>query len=375
MRSPSTGRVEVPFSARFHFARTGRNPGGTPVEGLRMVRPQPASDLMSMAGSGEPPRVAFSHAPVMVDEVVALLKVVPPGVVLDATVGAGGHARALLDAAPQVTLLGLDQDPQAVRAASTALHRYGDRARVAAGRFDQLETLLDAEGVGQLSGALFDLGVSSPQLDTAERGFSYRQPGPLDMRMDPTRPYSARDVVNEWSADDLARLFAENGEARFARRIARAIVATRPLATTTDLAEVIRHAIPAAARRTGGHPARRVFQAIRIAVNQELAILPGAIDAALERLVVGGRGVVLSYHSGEDRIVKDRFLAAATGGCVCPPGLPCVCGAEPWARLLNRGARRPSPGEVERNPRAESARLRAVERTAPGPVTPTGAAR
>jgi 16S rRNA (cytosine1402-N4)-methyltransferase len=303
----------------------------------------------------------------MVDEVVALLKVVPLGVVVDATVGGAGHARALLEAAPQISLLGVDQDPDAVRAASEGLRHYGDRARVAAGRFDELERVLDDQGVGQLSGALFDLGVSSPQLDTAGRGFSYRQTGPLDMRMDPTRPYSARDVVNEWSADELARLFAANGEARFARRIARAIVAARPFATTTELAEVIRDAIPAAARRTGGHPARRVFQAIRIAVNQELAILPAAIDAALERLVVGGRCVVLSYHSGEDRIVKDRFLAAATGGCVCPPGLPCVCGAEPWARLLNRGARRPSPAEIERNSRAESARLRALERTAVAP--------
>jgi 16S rRNA (cytosine1402-N4)-methyltransferase len=298
----------------------------------------------------------------MVDEVVALLKVVPPGVVVDATVGGAGHARALLDVAPQLQVLGLDQDPDAVRAASDTLRRYGDRARVAPGRFDQLDELLDGQGVGPVSGALFDLGVSSPQLDFGERGFSYRRAGLLDMRMDPTRPYSARHVVNDWTADDLARLFASNGEARFARRIARAIVAARPFSTTTELADVIRDAIPAAARRTGGHPARRVFQAIRIAVNQELEILPGAIDAALQRLVVGGRCVVLSYHSGEDRIVKDRFLAAATGGCVCPPGLPCVCGAEPWARLLNRGARRPSPAEIERNPRAESARLRAVER-------------
>jgi 16S rRNA (cytosine1402-N4)-methyltransferase len=360
MRSPSTGRVEVPFSARFHFARSGRNPGGTPVEGLRMVRPEPEQGLMS----GEPSRDdAFSHAPVMVDEVVELLKAGPPGVVVDATVGGGGHARALLDAAPHLSVLGLDQDPDAVRAAAGALGRYGDRARVVAGRFDQLEQVLEDLGVGPLSGALFDLGVSSPQLDRGARGFSYRQTGPLDMRMDPGRPYSARDVVNEWSADDLTRLFAANGEARFARRIARAIEAARPLTTTTELANVIRDAIPAAARRTGGHPARRVFQAIRIAVNEELAILPGAIDAALERLMVGGRCVVLSYHSGEDRIVKDRFLAAVTGGCVCPPGLPCVCGAEPRVRLLNRGARRPSPAEVERNPRAESARLRAVERT------------
>jgi 16S rRNA (cytosine1402-N4)-methyltransferase len=329
-----------------------------------MVRPEPENGLMSGELSRDDP---FSHAPVMVDEVVELLKATPPGVVVDATVGGAGHARALLDAAPHLSVVGLDQDPDAVRAATDALRPYGDRARVIAGRFDQLEQRLDDLGAGSLSGALFDLGVSSPQLDRAGRGFSYRHSGPLDMRMDPARPFSAGDLVNEWSVDELTRLFAENGEARFARRIARAIEASRPLTTTTELANVIRDAIPAAARRTGGHPARRVFQAIRIAVNEELAILPGAIDAVLPRLVVGGRCVVLSYHSGEDRIVKDRFLAAATGGCVCPPGLPCVCGATPWARLLNRGARRPSPAEVERNPRAESARLRAIERTGTAP--------
>jgi 16S rRNA (cytosine1402-N4)-methyltransferase len=182
------------------------------------------------------------------------------------------------------------------------------------------------------------------------------------MRMNPSSARSAHDVVNEWSDRDLARLFAENGEPRFALRIARAIVRRRPIQTTTELAEVVRAAIPAATRRTGGHPARRVFQALRIAVNEELSVLPTAIDAVLDRLVPGGRAVVLSYHSGEDRIVKDRFRVAVTGGCECPPGLPCVCGARPAFRLVHRGARRPSAAEVEINPRAESARLRAVER-------------
>jgi 16S rRNA (cytosine1402-N4)-methyltransferase len=186
------------------------------------------------------------------------------------------------------------------------------------------------------------------------------------MRMDPDQPDTAADVVNHRSEAELADVFAANGEARFARRIARAIVAARPLVTTGQLADVVRTAIPAAARRTGGHPARRVFQAVRIAVNEELVILPGALDAALDRLAPGGRCVVLAYHSGEDRIVKARFRAAATGGCVCPPGLPCACGAVPSVRLLFRGARKPSEDEVSVNPRAESARLRAVERLTPG---------
>jgi 16S rRNA (cytosine1402-N4)-methyltransferase len=229
-------------------------------------------------------------------------------------------------------------------------------------RFDDLAEVLDRAGVDHLSAALFDLGVSSPQLDRPERGFSYRSAGPLDMRMDPSRPLSASDVVNSWPEADLVQLFRANGEARFARRIARAIVAARPLLETAELAEVVRSSIPAAARRTGGHPARRVFQAIRIAVNAELDVLPAAIDAAVDRLVPGGRCVVLSYHSGEDRIVKSRFRLAATGGCVCPPGLPCVCGAEPAVRLLTRGALRPTAQEIATNRRAESARLRAVER-------------
>lgn len=305
------------------------------------------------------PGAGFAHRPVMVDEVVELLAPVPPGVVVDATVGGGGHARAVLAACPQVRLVGVDQDADAVEAARLALSGFGDRASVRRARFDVLSSLV-AE-VGPLSGVLFDLGVSSPQLDRGERGFSYRSEGPLDMRMDRTRPLDAAAVVNGWSQADLARLFAEHGETRFARRIARAVVLARPLRSTTELAEVVRAAIPAAARRQGGHPARRVFQAVRVAVNAELDILPAAIDAALAGLASGGRCVVISYHSGEDRVVKERFAAAATGGCVCPPGLPCVCGAVPSVRLLNRRARKPTPAEIASNRRAESARLRAAE--------------
>ncbi|MBW3668135.1 MAG: 16S rRNA (cytosine(1402)-N(4))-methyltransferase RsmH [Actinobacteria bacterium] len=302
----------------------------------------------------------FEHEPVMADEIVAILGDVPPGLLVDATVGGGGHARALLGARPQSRLLGIDRDDDALAAAARTLAPFGDRVRLVRARFDQLPQLVQEP----VSGVLFDLGVSSYQLDMAERGFSYRADAPLDMRMDRTSSRTAADVVNDTDERELARLFFDNGERRFARRIAQRIVANRPITTTAQLADVVRDAIPAATRRTGGHPAKRVFQAVRIAVNDELDILPGAIDAAVDVLRPGGRCAVLSYHSGEDRIVKDRFVAAATGGCTCPPNLPCVCGAQPVVRLLNRGARRPSAGEVARNPRAESARLRAVEKLA-----------
>jgi 16S rRNA (cytosine1402-N4)-methyltransferase len=306
----------------------------------------------------------FGHRPVMVDEVVGLLAPGPAGTVVDATVGGGGHARALLEAADHLTVLGLDRDPVAVAAAASALARFGARARVRRSRFDRLREVAGEEGLEALSGVLFDLGVSSPQLDRAERGFSHRGDGPLDMRMDPDDERTAADVVNGLSEADLARLLRTYGDERYAGRIARAIVAARPLRTTAELAEVVRDAIPAPARRRGGHPARRTFQAVRIEVNAELAVLPGALDAAVDLLAPGGRCVVLAYHSGEDRIVKDRFRQAATGGCTCPPGLPCACGAEPRVRLLKRGAWKPSADEVAANPRAGSARLRAVEKLA-----------
>jgi 16S rRNA (cytosine1402-N4)-methyltransferase len=365
IRSPSISEVEVPFSARFHLGRSGRHPDGELVEGLRMSRAHTRPDgCRRQAGMADTGDMAFSHLPVMVDEVVELLAPVPEGVVLDATVGGGGHARAILDAHPHLQIIGMDQDPAAVEAASDVLRPFGDRARVVRGRFDQLAEVLDAAGVARLSGALFDLGVSSVQLDRAERGFSYRADAALDMRMDPDQAFTAADVVNQSSERELVRLLIDNGEGRFAGRIVRAIIAARPLTTTGQLAEVVRSAIPAAARRTGGHPARRAFQAIRIAVNDELAVLPVALDAAVDRLTPGGRCVVLAYHSGEDRVVKERFRNAATGGCICPPALPCVCGAQPTVRLLTRGARKPAAAEVAANRRSESARLRAVERLA-----------
>jgi 16S rRNA (cytosine1402-N4)-methyltransferase len=352
MCSPSTEAVGAFSSAYSHTDRPGSPPPEiTPVVGLQMNQP-------------------YAHEPVMAGEVIDLLAPVPPGLVVDATLGGGGHAAALLDANPGITLLGIDRDPAALAAAGATLARFGDRAVLRRARFDELGAIVrrtqaelgtPPELLG-LAGALFDLGVSSPQLDVAERGFSYRRDAPLDMRMDPTSGRTAADIVNGYDEDALAALFVDNGEGRFARRIARAIVAARPLATTGELADVVRAAIPAATRRTGGHPARRVFQAIRIAVNEELEQLDRALADALALLRPGGRCVVISYHSGEDRLVKATFVQASTGGCTCPPGLPCACGAVVDYRLVHRGSRRPAADEVDRNRRSEAARLRVIER-------------
>jgi 16S rRNA (cytosine1402-N4)-methyltransferase len=305
------------------------------------------------------------HEPVMVKEVVELLAATPQGVVLDATLGGAGHSVALLQASNRHRVVGIDRDPSALEAAGAALAPFGGRARVVRARFDQLAEVLAKEAPAEpVAGVLFDLGVSSWQFDLPERGFSYRFEGPLDMRMDPDSPVSAREIVNEWSAEALAELFAHNGEGRFGRRIAAAIVAARPIETTAGLAEVVRDALPGAARRGGGHPAKRVFQAIRLVVNEEEAQLPPALEQAAAALVPGGRIVVISYHSGEDRTVKSFLAGAEAGWCTCPPGLPCVCGAEPLVRQAKRGAILPSKEEVTRNRRAASARLRAAERLA-----------
>jgi 16S rRNA (cytosine1402-N4)-methyltransferase len=323
---------------------------------------------------------AFVHRPVMVDEIVAAFGSVPAGVVLDATLGGGGHTEALLDSRDDLLVLGIDRDPAALAAATARLERFGIRFRAVHARFDDLHQLMPTDQIPRptrdqiddidaalrdgLSGALFDLGVSSPQLDRPERGFSFRNDGPLDMRMDTTAPWSAADVVNGYPEDELARIIRRYGDERFATRIARAIVAARPIETTAELAAIVTTAIPAATRRTGGHPATRTFQAIRIEVNAELDTLPTALDAAIEATRPGGRIAVLSYHSGEDRIVKDR-LRTATGACDCPPGLPCVCDAVQTIRLVRGVQKRPSAAERAANPRAASARLRVAERIEP----------
>jgi 16S rRNA (cytosine1402-N4)-methyltransferase len=305
---------------------------------------------------------SFEHRPVMLDEIVATFRAVPPGVVLDATLGGGGHSEAILDSREDLRVLGLDRDPAALAAASVRLDRFGDRLMTYRCRFDAIDDAMAAHSIDTLSGALFDLGVSSPQLDHPARGFSYRNEGPLDMRMDTDAPWSADDVVNGYTEAELGRVLKELGDERFAGRIARAIVAARPIESTTRLAEVVTSAIPAAARRTGGHPAKRTFQAIRIEVNGELDALPEALDRAIDALAPEGRIAVLSYHSGEDRIVKDRLRHAATGGCECPPELPCVCGAVQTVRLV-RAPKRPTEAEQASNRRATSARLRVAERT------------
>ncbi|MEZ5244417.1 MAG: 16S rRNA (cytosine(1402)-N(4))-methyltransferase RsmH [Acidimicrobiales bacterium] len=311
-----------------------------------------------------PTAADFLHDPVMLSEVVDVLTDVPDGYVVDATLGGAGHAVALLAANERLSLVGLDQDQMALDAAGTRLAPHGDRVTLRHRRFDGISDVLRELGIDRLSGCLFDLGVSSPQLDLADRGFSFRNDGPLDMRMDQRAAVSADDLVNGLDEGALASLLRRHGDEPHARRIARAIVAARPIASTAQLADVIRDAVPAAARRKGGHPARRSFQAIRIEVNQELEILDDALSQALALLAPEGRCAVLSYHSGEDRIVKRRFRDAAGERPPPRPDLPPPPDYVAEVRLLWRGARKPSAEEIARNPRAEAARFRAVEKLA-----------
>lgn len=306
------------------------------------------------------PSTEFAHQPVMASEIVDIFGPVPEGYVYDATIGGGGHAEALLRNHAHVRILGVDRDAEALSAAAARLAEFGDRVHLEHRRFDDVDGAMASIGIAHLSGALFDLGVSSFQFDTGRRGFSYRFEAPLDMRMDARDLVTASDIVNEWDERELIRVLREYGDEKFASRIARAIVSARPIRTTTELAALVAASIPAPARRRGGNPAKRTFQALRIAVNQELDVLPGALDRVVERTVAGGRIVVLSYHSGEDRLVKETFAHRMTGGCACPPQLPCVCGARPSVTRL-RVASRPSAREQDANPRSSSARLRAVE--------------
>lgn len=315
------------------------------------------------------------HLPVMVDRVAGLFADAPDGMIVDATLGAGGHAEAIAHRRVQrhghATLLGIDRDPDALDLARTRLTRLADLdLHTAQVRFDRLGEVLEELGRSDVAGVLFDLGISSMHVDRAERGFSYRHDGPLDMRMGPDAPTTAHDLVNGASVDELTRILRDYGEERFAGRISRAIVAARPLDSTVALAAVVRDAVPAATRRTGGHPATRTFQALRIAVNGELEALERALPIAIERLMPGGIAVTLAYHSLEDRIVKRAFADAAIG-CICPPDLPvCACGRVPLVTPVVRRPERPSDTEVERNPRASAARLRAVRREPSPPERP-----
>ena len=310
--------------------------------------------------------VSFSHLPVLPEEVLALLDPAPGGIYLDGTVGGGGHARLILEAsAPDGRLIGLDRDPSALRKAAEVLAPFGDRVVLRHRNFSEAAGVLAELGIKGLDGMLLDLGVSSHQLDEASRGFSFRGEAPLDMRMDPTSGPTAADLVNTAAAEELARIFREYGEERWAGRIARRIVQVRqqhPLTTTRQLAELVRDAVPGGKAPAGIHPATRVFQALRIQVNQELEHVSRGIAEAVDLLNPGGRLVVISFHSLEDRIVK-RFFQEEAKGCICPPRLPtCVCNHRPRLEVLTRKGVRASDAEVEANPRARSAVLRAVRR-------------
>jgi 16S rRNA (cytosine1402-N4)-methyltransferase len=305
----------------------------------------------------------FSHLPVMAREVVELLLPVPSGLVIDATVGGAGHATAVLEARPDLSILGIDRDDAAVSVARARLARFGDRARVEHGGFEDMARIAALHGNTDVSGVLMDLGVSSHQLDRAERGFSYRFDAPLDMRMDAKQQLTAATVLNEYDEVALAEVIARFGEERFARRIAREVVQSRPVSTTFELVEAIKRAIPAPARRRGGHPARRTFQAIRMEVNRELPNLADGLDESVHLVGPGGRVLVLAYHPLEDRLVKNTFDAwSGRTGDEPPAKLPVEMPRRALTKRVTRRALRPSAEELTRNPRAESARLRAVER-------------
>ncbi len=309
----------------------------------------------------------MTHLPVLVERVTDLLAPAleaPDAVVVDATVGLGGHSEAILERFPDVKLVGLDRDPHALERAQVRLTDFGERVTLVHAVYDQLAEVCVERGITSVQGILFDLGVSSMQLDEASRGFSYAHNSELDMRMDPTAGITAADVLNTYDAKSLTRILREFGEERFAARIAARIVRERerePFRTSDQLVDVVRACIPAPARRTGGNPAKRTFQALRIEVNGELESMKHALPAALGVLAEHGRIVVLSYQSLEDRLVKQAFAAGANPPV--PHGLPIIpADRQPWLRLLTRGAERASEAEIEQNPRSAPARLRAAER-------------
>lgn len=307
----------------------------------------------------------FSHVSVLLHEAVDALNVKPDGLYVDGTLGRAGHSREIAKRLTTGRLVAIDRDYAALEAAPKRLEGLMDKVTLVHGNFADLNALLDKAGVDKVDGLLFDLGVSSPQLDDESRGFSYLKDAPLDMRMDATAPLTARDIVNGWPQEELKRILRDYGEERYAAQIAGKIARRRedkPIETTLELADLIRSAMPAAALREKQHPAKRSFQAIRIAVNDELTAIPAMLEQALERLNSGGRLAVITFHSLEDRPVK----AAMSGwckGCTCPPDFPvCVCGKQPRARLVNRKPILPSEEELEQNPRARSAKLRVAEK-------------
>ncbi|HEY0948671.1 16S rRNA (cytosine(1402)-N(4))-methyltransferase RsmH [Nocardioides sp.] len=314
---------------------------------------------------------APAHVPVLLDRVVALLAPAlerDGSILVDATLGLGGHSEAVLSRFPATRVVGIDRDPDALALAGERLAPFGERFTGVHAVYDELRDVLAGLGLASVDAVLFDLGVSSMQLDVRERGFAYAEDAPLDMRMDGTSGPTAADVLNTYDVDDLTRVLREYGEERFARKIAAAVVRERsrePFTRSGRLVELLYAEIPAPARRTGGHPAKRTFQALRMEVNDELAVLRRAIPAAIAAIGVGGRVVVESYHSLEDRLVKQAFTAATR--LDVPEDLPFVPpGHEPALRLVTRGAEKAGPDEISHNPRAASVRLRAIERLSEG---------
>ena len=307
----------------------------------------------------------YSHRPVLLDECIEGLRIRPGGLYLDGTLGRAGHSREIARRLDTGRLVCIDRDQAALGAAQDRLAGCLDKVELIHGNFGDLAELLDGRGLGPFDGMLFDLGVSSPQLDDPERGFSYMHDAPLDMRMDRSEALTAAIVVNEWPQEELKRILWQYGEERYAPQIAGAIArrrADKPIGTTLELVEVIRGAMPAQALREKQHPAKRSFQAIRIAVNDELAAVDRMLQAAVPRLSPGGRLAVISFHSLEDRIVKNA-LAAFARGCTCPPDFPvCVCGKTPQVRLVNRKPILSGEAELNENPRARSAKLRLAEK-------------
>ena len=307
----------------------------------------------------------YSHKPVLLNECIQALNIRPDGVYVDGTLGRAGHSLEIARRLTTGRLICIDRDQTAIDAARVRLAPYLDRVTLIHSNFSDLGEVLGEAGVNGADGMLFDLGVSSPQLDDASRGFSYMQDAPLDMRMDPTAPLTAADVVNTWSQEELRRILYEYGEERYAPAIAKAIVRAReqaPVETTLELVEIIKGAMPPAALREKQHPAKRSFQAVRIAVNGELDALPPMLRAAVDGLNPGGRLAVITFHSLEDRIVK-RALAGMAKGCTCPPEFPvCVCGKKPQIRLVTHKPVTAGAAELEDNPRARSAKLRVAEK-------------
>lgn len=310
----------------------------------------------------------YTHKPVLLDACIQALNIRPDGIYVDGTLGRAGHSMEIARRLTTGRLICIDRDQAAIDAARVRLAPWLDRVTLVRNNFSELGEILSGAGVSGADGMLFDLGVSSPQLDDASRGFSYMQDAPLDMRMDTSAPLSAYEVVNTWSQEELRRILYEYGEERYAPAIAKAIVRARetaPVNTTLELVEIIRGAMPPAALREKQHPAKRSFQAIRIAVNGELDALPPMLEAAVDGLNPGGRLAVITFHSLEDRIVK-RTLADLAKGCTCPPEFPvCVCGRKPRVRLVNRKPVTADGAELADNPRARSAKLRVAEKCDP----------